>query len=258
VVAARSGKKPLPKALVAIHRLEELRSITSGKDSSLRLGALVTQRDLESSPLIKQHYSALADAAALVGSPSTRYVATLGGNLCNASPAMETGSPLLVFEVSIELASSTGTRILPLMSFFKGPGKTALMPGEVLTAVVVPHLPLLSGSGYIRLQYRQAMEIAVVGAAALLSLDSGGVIRDARLALTAVAPTCFRASAAERVLRDQTPAPKLLADAAAVAAESAVPIDDIRAPALYRRAMVPVIVRRALELALRRAWSKTR
>jgi CO/xanthine dehydrogenase FAD-binding subunit len=252
VVGARSGKRALPDALVSIHRVAELEGHTGGRGEPLRLGALVTHATLEREPLVRASYSALSDAAALVGSPATRHVGTLGGNLANASPAMETGSPLLVFDASVELASPAGRRTLPLTDFLLGPARTALGEGELVTAVGVPELPARSGSAYLRLEYRRAMEIAVVGAAALVVLDDG-VVADVRIALTAVAPTCIRATTAEEALRGREPTEAVLAEAAAASAEHASPIDDVRAPADYRRAMVPVIVRRALEQAVARA-----
>jgi aerobic carbon-monoxide dehydrogenase medium subunit len=252
VVGARSGKRALPEALVAIHRVGELDGLAGGADEPLRLGALVTHGTLEREPLVRARYSALSDAAALVGSPATRHVGTLGGNLANASPAMETGSPLLVLDAVVELASPAARRTLSLPDFLLGPAKTALGDDELVAAVHVPEPPPRSGSAYLRLEYRRAMEIAVVGAAAHVVLDDGA-IAEARVALTAVAPTCVRAPAAEDAVRGREPTEAVLAEAAAASASHATPIDDVRAPADYRRAMVPVIVRRALERAVARA-----
>jgi aerobic carbon-monoxide dehydrogenase medium subunit len=258
VVGARSGKKPLPDALVAIHRLAELDSVAGGSSEPLRLGALVTHGSIEASPLLRERYSALAEASALVGSPATRHVGTLGGNLCNASPAMEVGSPLLVYGASVELTSVSGSRTLAVEDFLLGPGQSARADGELLTGVSVPVLPERSGSAYVRLEYRRAMEIAVVGAAALVVLDADGRCAEARIALTAVAPTCLRAAAAEASLAGSEPTAEALVEAARLSADAASPIDDVRAPADYRRAMVPVIVRRALENALARARGEER
>ena len=164
---------------------------------------------------------------------------------------METGSPLLVFDAAVELRSAAGSRTLPLAAFVAGPGRTALAPGELLVAVVVPAPPAgRVGSAYLRLEYRAAMEIAVVGAAALVALDGEGRCTEARIAITAVAPTVIRVDAAERI------APRARAHGRdprrgrPAAGEAARPIDDVRASAGYRGAMVPVIVRRALEAAL--------
>jgi CO/xanthine dehydrogenase FAD-binding subunit len=254
VVAARGGRRPLPMAIVAIHGLSELAGISPSPNGGAHLGALASHAEIEASELIRERWSALADASALVGSPATRHLGTLGGNLCNASPAMESGAPLLVFEASVELRSGAARRTVPVAQFLVGPGRTALAPGELLTGVAIPPPPAgRVGSAYLRLEYRASMEIAVVGAAAFVVVDGDGRCVEARLALTAVAPTVVRALDAEAVLRGRTPTVELLAAAAARAADAARPIDDVRATVGYRTAMVPVIVRRALELALRRA-----
>jgi CO/xanthine dehydrogenase FAD-binding subunit len=213
----------------------------------------VTHGQLETSELVRSRWSALSDAAALVGSPATRHVGTIGGNLCNASPAAEAASPLLVYGATVSLRSAAGSRTLPVSELILGPAKTALALGEILTGVSVPPLPARSGSAYVRLEYRQTMEIAVVGAAAFVALDGSGRVADAKVALTAVAPTCVRAPAVEEALRGAEPSSDALAAAAALAAEAARPIDDVRASAAYRSGMVPVIVRRALERAVERA-----
>jgi CO/xanthine dehydrogenase FAD-binding subunit len=255
VVAHRSGKKPLAEEVVAIHRLKELEGIQPQTSGGLRIGALVTHAELEASSALRESWCALPDASALVGSPATRNMGTIAGNICNASPAMELGSPLLVFDASVELASVSGTRQLSFAEFVTGPGQTARRPDEMLTAVWLPPLPagVRTVSAYVRLEYRQAMEIAVVGAAVALWLGKGGACEEARIGLTAVAPTCVRALEAEAVLKGQRISPELLEHAAVAAAKSANPIDDVRAPAEYRLAMVPVIVRQAFELALNRS-----
>jgi aerobic carbon-monoxide dehydrogenase medium subunit len=254
VVGARSGKRPLGPALLAIHEVYELRGISERPDGGLHARALATHADLEEHPIIRARYSALSDAAALVGSPATRCAGTLGGNLANASPAMECGSPLLVFDASVELVSRRGRRDVPVADFLRGPGQSARDPDELVIGVVIPPLPQEPcGSAYVRLEYRQAMEIAVVGAAALISLDGDGRIAEARLALTAVAPVCLRAPEAERILVGAEATPEVIAEAAATAARSAKPIDDLRGSAAYRSAMIPVIARRAIERARARA-----
>jgi CO/xanthine dehydrogenase FAD-binding subunit len=169
---------------------------------------------------------------------------------------MEVASPLLVANASVELKSASGQRLVPFSEFVMGPAKTTRKSGELVTAVLLPSEPSRASvrriSAYVRLEYRQAMEIAVVGAAALLVMDNGRCL-DARIGLTAVAPTCVRAPEAEKLLKGQSldgDAIDLAADAAAGAAK---PIDDVRGSADYRRAMVPVIVRQALELAAERS-----
>ena len=248
VIAARSGRHPLPDALVSLHRLGGLRGISFTENGALALGALVTHGEIERSEQVRGSWAALADAAVLVGSPATRHVGTVGGNLANASPAMELGAPLLVHDARVEV--NDGGRALPVAELLAGPGKTTLGPGELIIRVVVPNP---GPSAYMRLEYRRAMEIAVVGAAALLVLDDRGRVTTARVALTAVAPTCIRAPSAEAALENREPSEDVLAEAAGLAAEAASPISDVRASARYRRAQIPVVVRRTLERALARA-----
>jgi CO/xanthine dehydrogenase FAD-binding subunit len=181
-------------------------------------------------------------------------VGTIGGNLANASPANDTGSPLLVLGASVEVASKDAVRVVPVESFFEGPGRTALRPDELITGVTLPEQATSTGSAYVRLDYRQAMEIAVVGAAAMVTVDDEGRIDDARLALTAVAPTCVEVPGVSEVLHGRDPSdPALWDELGRRAAGFARPIDDVRAPAAYRSAMVPVVVRRAFDLAVLRA-----
>lgn len=254
VVGHRSGKRSLPQVLLAIHRLNELRGIAITADGGLRIGALVTHAQLEDSREIQESLRALADASALVGSPATRYAGTIGGNVCNASPAMEVGSPLLVGDARVELASVSGTRMVPYRDFVTGPGSTARRPNELLAAVILPSPPTgRRVSSYLRLEYRRAMEIAIVGAAVQLAFSSDGRCKEGRIAITAVAPTCVRVPEAEKILAGRQPDDETINQAAEAAAAAARPIDDVRATSEYRRAMVPVIVRRALQLAVQRA-----
>jgi CO/xanthine dehydrogenase FAD-binding subunit len=254
VVLARKRHHPVAPALIAIHRLSELQGVEEAGDGSFRIGAAIPHAVLEAHPTVVERFTALADGCALVGSPATRQVGTLGGNLCNGSPAMDTGSPLLVLGASVQVRSLRGSWEVPLEAFLEGPGRTAAGPGELVTGVRVPAPPPGAvGSAYLRLDYRLAMELAVVGAAALVILDGDGRVAEARVALTAVAPTCVSAPAVGERLRGAEPTREALRGAAEVALDAARPIDDVRAPADYRRAMVPVIVRRALSVAVRRA-----
>jgi len=251
VVASRQGKSPLPESLVAIHRVEELRGIVE-IDGGLRLGALVTHEELASHALVLRRFSALADAAAIVGSHATRAQGTIGGNVMNASPAMETGGPLICFEATVTLRSTAGTRRVAAADLFNGPGSTVAEPGELLVGIDVPPPAEGTGSCYLRLEYRRQMEIAVVGATAVVTL-AGGEIAEARVAITALAPTIRRVPAAEAALVGSVASQARTEQAARAAADAAVPISDVRASESYRRAMAAVITRRAIEAAVTRA-----
>jgi len=252
VVAARQGRKPLPESIVAIDRIAELTG-HEVRDGRLVLGALTDHAWLATSPEVRDRWTALADAAAIVGSPATRATGTIGGNLMNASPAAETTGPLVVLDAEVTLRASGGaSRTVAAADLATGPGRTLARPGELLTQVTVPAPADGSGSSYIRLEFRRAMEIAVVGAAALVTV-ADGTIHDARIALTAVAPTIVRASEAEAVLQGAAASRETFAAAGRAAAAAASPIDDVRASADYRRAMLAVLVARVLAAAAARA-----
>jgi CO/xanthine dehydrogenase FAD-binding subunit len=251
VVGARQGKAPLPEHIVAIHRLEELRRIDE-QGGSLNVGALVTHAELALHPLARSHLTALADACAIVGSHATRSFGTIGGNLMNASPAMETGGPLLCFDATVTLRSQAGVRMIDVGQLVAAPGLTTADSSELLEEVQVPLPRSGTGSAYVRLEYRRHMEIAVVGATAALRLEAGRVA-DARIAITALAPTIRRAGEAEAALIGSDGGADALAIASRAVAAATQPISDVRGSAGYRRAMAAVIGRRAIEVALARA-----
>ena len=255
VVAARQGRKPLPASIVAIDRITELAVAGVDPDGTLVLGALTSHDWLARDAGVAASWTALADASAIVGAPATRGTGTLGGNLMNASPAAETTAPLGVLDAALTLRRADGTgRAVPVAELATGPGRTIAAPGELLIEVRVPAPPARSGSAYIRLEYRRAMEIAVVGAAAMVTLtEDGSAIDSARVALTAVAPTIVRAPAAEAVLAGMPTGPETFRAAGEAAAAAATPIDDVRASADYRRAMVSVVVARTTAAAVARA-----
>ncbi len=250
VVGARQGKAPLPESIVAIHELDELRAMGEDGDG-LRIGALVTHAELAADPVVRSRFTALADAAAIVGSHATRAFGTIGGNLMNASPAMETGGPLLCFDATVTLRSTPGTRTVSLDELFTGPGRTSAEPGELLEAVHIPP-PVGTGSAYVRLEYRRQMEIAVVGATAAVGIDDGRVTH-ARVAITALAPTIRRVPDAEKALMGSDGGAEAVESAAHAVAAASTPISDVRGSADYRSAMAAVIGRRAIQCALARA-----
>jgi CO/xanthine dehydrogenase FAD-binding subunit len=251
VVGARQGKAPLPEAIVAIDRIAELGTLTES-DHAVRVGSTVNHARLMVDPIIVERYSALADAAALVGSPATRHVGTLGGNVMNGSPAMDTGAPLVVFGAMAELVSVRGARLVSMDALWTGPGRTSAESDELCVAIHLPARPALSGSAYVRLEYRRAMEIAVVGAAAAITLAEDGSVEGLRVALTAVAPTIVEVTGVDG-LRGHPVDEGLLAAVASLAAAQASPISDVRASDAYRRHCIGVMAKRAVDAAARRA-----
>ncbi len=251
VVGARQGKAPLPDAIVAIDRIPGFRAIDVS-DTGLRLGTLVTHADIVASEEICTRYTALADASAIVGSHATRAQGTIGGNVMNASPAMDTGGPLLCFGATATLRSASGERSVGLDDLWTGPGSTSSGADELLVALDVPAPSAGTGSCYVRLEYRRQMEIAVVGATAVVTFDGDRVV-DARVAITALTPTIRRVPEAESALADSDGGEGAVEAAAAAAAAASIPISDVRGSAEYRRAMGAVIANRAITAALTRA-----
>jgi CO/xanthine dehydrogenase FAD-binding subunit len=251
VVGARQGKAPLPDSIVALHRLAELRGLERDGET-LRMGALTTHEEIAEHAIVLERLTALADAAAIVGSHATRAHGTVGGNLMNGSPAMEVGGPLMCFGAAAVLRSQSGERSVAVADLFAGPGKTTAEPRELLTGVTVPLPPATTGSCYARLEYRQQMEIAVVGATAVVTLV-GDRVEAAEVAITALAPTVRLVpdAAAALVGTDGGRAAAELAGQAA--ADASEPISDVRASEAYRRAMAAVLTRRAIEGAVARA-----
>ncbi len=251
VVGARQGKSPLPESIVAIHRLDELRG-AGASNGGLRLGALVTHAEVAADAFVLERLTALADASAIVGSHATRAQGTVGGNVMNASPAMELGGPLLALDATVTLRSATAERRLSVADLLTGPGQTSAASDELLTDVEIPLPPDATGSCYARLEYRRQMEIAVVGATAAVTL-TGGKVERARVAITALAPTIRLVPEAETALLGSDGSDGAVRESAQAAARAAEPISDVRASAEYRRAMAEVVARRVLTAALARA-----
>lgn len=251
VVGARQGKAPLPDAIVAIDRIESLRHLDD-TGGGLLLGALVTHEAIVASEAVRARFTALADASAIVGSHATRANGTIGGNVMNASPAMDTGGALLCLGATATLRSAAGERSLSLEELWTGPGATTAAPDELLVALELPGPAGGTGSAYVRLEYRRQMEIAVVGATAVVTLADGAII-DARVAITALSPTIRRIAEAEQALVGGDGGDADVAAAARAAAEGAAPISDVRASADYRTAMAEVVARRAIAAAITRA-----
>lgn len=248
-----------PRYLVNIKYIPQIGKITSSPRTGLKIGAVSTMGSLEFSPLIKQKSSALFEAVHLLGSPQVRNLATIGGNLCNAAPSAETAPILLARDARAHIIGSKGEMVVPLESFFTGPGQTIIKTGELLTHISIPDAPSRTGESYFKHSPRSSMDIAVVGVAAVITLTpSGDTVERCSIALGAVAPTPVRARSAESLLIGQFPSEKLISEAAKQAAKEAKPISDIRGSAEYRRDMVSVMTSRALRLALERAGTQAK
>ena len=190
-----------PDYVVNIQRIAGLKRVAFSRRNGLRLGALTTIQTLEQHPAIRRHYPALAAAAASFAGVQVRNLATVGGNICNASPSGDTLPALIAYGAQCRISGPDGQRSVPLEQLFTGPGRTVLAHDEVLAEIVLPPPPVNTGALYIKHSPRGAMDIATVGVASSLTIDASGVCADARIVLGAVAPTPIRAGDAEEVLR---------------------------------------------------------
>lgn len=237
----------VPPVIINLKKICELSRSCHFSSRGMFIGALATLADISRHPAVIQSYRALSDAAGSVGSVQIRNRATLAGNICNGSPAADCSPALLVYNAEARITSVTGERSVSLASFFRGPNETALDTGEVVTGIFLPPPPSGSGSVYIRLSRRMGIDLAIVGVAALTS-SSGEV----RLACGAVGPVPFRAEAAERLLSGNLAGGKTIQQALAAVRKSSNPIDDVRASSEYRLAMLSLLTKRALKIALER------
>jgi len=240
-----------PAQVIDIKKIPGMDDFAFDAKTGLRLGALVTTRQVETSPITLRHYAGLAKAATDFASIQVRHRATVVGNVCRASPSADTLPPLIADGADLLIQGPAGQRRIPVQDFCTGPGRTVLAADEIVTHIQIPAPPPRTGKAYIKHGRRAQMELATVGVAVRITLDADGSVADLGLVLAAVAPTPLRALRAEALLRGRRPTTEALAAAAQAASDEARPIGDVRGSADYRREMVRVLTRRALEQALR-------
>jgi len=241
-----------PRHVIGLRRVPGLDGIEA--NGHVALGARVTHRAIERTPAFAGTLRCLVEGAEVIGGHQVRNVATVGGNLVNASPAADLVPCLLALDADVTLAGPDGERTLPAVRFLLGPNRTARRPEELLTRVTMPAPPARSATAFLKAGRRRAMEISVVCVAARLTLDASlEHCLDARVALGAVAPTAVRVPAAERALEGQPVGGDAFRRAAEAARAACRPIDDVRASAAFRQHLVGVLVRRALDRCVERA-----
>ncbi len=220
------------------------------RDGRIELGACTPMDRIGTERLVREVCPALAEAAGQIGAWPIQCRATLGGNLGNASPAADTAPPLLVADAVIAVAAVSGTREIPVDRFFTGPGTHALEPGELITSVLVPRVARAAGEQvverFLKVGPRREQIISVVSLAARIRLAPNGTIASASLAFGSVAPTPVWAEHAEAVLEGKQPSPEVIASACTALQRDIAPIDDVRAPARYRRIAAAVLLYRLL------------
>jgi len=242
-----------PDVVLDLSRAADLKGIAV-TEQGLRIGALATHAEIMRSSLVRDLAPVLAEAAHTIGAVQTRNLGTLGGNLVTCVPSMDSGPALVALEALVTVAGPGGVRDLPLAEFFVGPRKTALAPGELLAAIVVPAQSLRKPSTFLKSGLRKGQALALVNVAASTWVDPDRYAFVApRIALGAVAPTVIRAPQAEAYLEGRAITSEAIAEAGRIASSEARPISDFRASADYRRELVAVLTRRALASACARA-----
>jgi len=239
----------VPECLIRLGEIRELDFIKYDEAGGLRVGALTTIVEVANSPIIRNKFNILAQAAGMLGTPAIRNQATLGGNLCNAAPSADTAPPLLVMGANAKIVGKEGEKVVPLEDFFVGPGQTILGQDHLLAEIQVPNILAHSGGAYMKQKRRRGADLAVVGVAALVVMKRE-VLQDIKIALGAVAPTPIRAKKAEEILRRRKLDEELLKKSGQAAAREASPIDDIRGSADYRRELLEVLTKRAITQAI--------
>ena len=267
VIVMIKQKAIAPDVLISLQGIPGLDQMIY--NGSLSIGPMVTHRAIEKSEVIKNNFSALADAVDDLGSVQIRNVATIGGNICTAAPSADTATPLLVLGTQVKIKSIKEERTVPIEEFFKGPGESVLKTGEMVKELSIPKPLPNTGSAYYKLQRRLALDLPILGVSVLLSLDKNKVTcsdllctaspistilhkmeddeivcKDVRIALGVAAPTPMRALKAEALLRGKKLSDELLEETANIASQEAQPRDSLRGEAWYRKDMVRVLVKR--------------
>jgi xanthine dehydrogenase iron-sulfur cluster and FAD-binding subunit A len=243
-------ERQAPEYIINVQKVPELAGVAWHSDG-LHLGALTTIHSLRSTADVWRDYTALAEACAAFGSTQIQKMGTVGGNLCNGSPASDAVPALLAFDAGLVLQSAEGERELPVEDFLLGPGRTALREGELLSTIRLPRPKAGVGSAFIKLSRVEA-DLAKVSAAAVVMRDGDRVV-ECRLALGSVAPTVMRAKEAEALLIGQPFSPELALEAGQAASLAVSPIDDVRSTAWYRREVVKAVAHDVLCVAWERA-----
>jgi len=240
-----------PEVLVDVNRVAELAYVRP-LDSGVAIGALTRQHTVERADVIRTRLPIVAEACRLIGHLPIRHRGTIGGSLAHADPASELPAVMVALEAEVTATRREGRRTVPAEEFFTGMLTTALAPDELLTEVRVPGLPPRTGGAFIEIA-RRAGDFALVGIAALVTLDDAGRATRARLALCGAGPTPIRAREAERVLVGERPEGRVLDEAAEKIAAATDPPSDIHASAAFRKKLARHVGRQAIELAVRRA-----
>lgn len=252
LVQLRSGVVE-PELVVDVKRIDEMTKITKEKNGGFRIGAAVSGAELGANKALVKAYPGVVEAARLIGSEQIQGRASLGGNVCNASPAADSVPALIAAGAVARVVGPKATRNVPVEKIATGPGKTSLKAGEIVASFLLPKPAPKTGDAYLRFIPRTEMDIAVAGAGVCLALDSKGVCTAAKVSIGAVGPTALIVAKAAKALIGTKGEDDALEAAAAAASAAAKPIDDKRGTVEYRKDVVGVLTKRAAKIAFERA-----
>ena len=255
VVPQMRAGRPAPEVLVDLKKIEELVSVANDADK-WTVGAATPTANLTDDPAFSEEFPGLTEAAGLIGSDQIQNRSSLGGNLCNGSPAADSVPAMVVNGARAVVAGPNGTRVLDVAEVVTGPGQTSLAADEFIVEFEIDRIPARTGDAYLRMIPRTEMDIAVVGAGAQITLAEDGSIEHAALALAAVAPTVVRVPDAEAALVGNTADDETLSAVADAASEACDPIDDKRGTVAYRKQVAGVLAKRAVLIAIERAQQR--
>ncbi len=241
-----------PKYVIALKQIKGLDAITFDPKQGLKIGATALLADVAIHPDILEHYPAIAAAAKETANVQIRNMGTVAGNLCNAAPSADNAPTLLAMNAEAVIRGAQGEKRLALEKLFKGPGQTALGPGEIVTAIMVPAPPSDAGVSYQHISARGKVDISAVCVGVMVRME-GDTCRQVNIFLGAVAPVPMRAVKAESVVRGNPLSEDIIQAAGTAASHESQPITDVRSSADYRKKMVAVLTRRALMEARDRA-----
>ena len=244
-----------PEHVISLHRVSGLDGIATHANGStgVRVGALCTQQQLATSPVVQEMIPIVTETYGHVATPRIRHMASVGGGLVHGDPSQDPPPTLIALGAAVTLVSSRGERTVPLEDFLVDYYETDVRPGEVLTGVNIPALPAGAGAAYLKFLPRTADDYATVAAAAVITPGPGNVCQEARIALGAVGTTAIHATGAEEALRGQPLTEEVIRAAAATVKEVVDPLEDYRGSADYKREMAEVFTRRAIQQALANA-----
>src|SRR5262245_25957175 len=243
-----------PKALVNIKKIPDLKQIRYNDKTGLTIGALVTHREVETSPLVKEKFPVLCEAEREVANIRVRNMGTVGGNLASGEPLTDLSQIFIALDGRVQIAGPTGQRVIAVEELFLDFYTTSLAEDEILTDVVLPPLPARSGIDYIRFSSSSVVDKPSVGVAVRLTLaDDGQRIQTARIVLGCVGATPVRARKAEALITGKSLTTELAQEAGGIASQECTPTSDLRGSEKYKRAIVKTLVKRAAVKANERA-----